>query len=185
MAVGGETGATTADPDSGIADRVQITAGQVSPIVDPGEATAAVDGAVTTCGSRRRAICGRRIANRTAVKTGRLIGNRIVASMPEEKSEVSIVPIRLPVNAAVKGATMPAPRRWIDPTASSGWNVRNDRNGPSARKGRNDRSGLRELDGTRSELVVDSGAAAAPGDLPGAVVLSDWRDAGYGERVME
>jgi hypothetical protein len=86
---------------------------------------------------------------------------------------------------------MPAPRRWIDPTASSGWNVRNDRNGPSARKGRNDRndrndrSGLRELDGTRSELVVDSGAAAAPGDLPGAVVLSDWRDAGYGERVME
>ena len=105
--------------------------------------------------------------------------------MPEEKSEVSIVPIRLPVNAAVKGATMPAPRRWIDPTASSGWNVRNDRNGPSARKGRNDRSGLRELDGTRSELVVDSGAAAAPGDLPGAVVLSDWRDAGYGERVME
>lgn len=179
MAVGGETGATTADPDpdSGIADRVQITAGQVSPIVDPGEATAAVDGAVTTCGSRRRAICGRRIANRTVV--------RIVASMPEEKSEVSIVPIRLPVNAAVKGATMPAPRRWIDPTASSGWNVRNDRNGPSARKGRNDRSGLRELDGTRSELVVDSGAAAAPGDLPGAVVLSDWRDAGYGERVME
>lgn len=102
-AVGGETGATTADPGPGIADMVQITVGPGRPIVDPDRQMAVAAEMAAVAGvmifeSHRPTILIRSTGSRTAVKTGRLIGNRIVeriaGRMPEEKCEGWIVPIR-------------------------------------------------------------------------------------------
>jgi len=82
-AVGGETGATTADPGPGIADMVQITVGPGRPIVDPDRQMAVA--------AEMAAVAGVMIfeSHRPTIFVGRIAGR-----MPEEKCEGWIVPIR-------------------------------------------------------------------------------------------
>lgn len=84
-----------------------------------------------------------------------------------------------------KAGTMRGPHRWIGRIASSERNVRNGRSAPSGHRDRNDRSGQRERDGTSTELVVDSGAATARGDLPGAAMVLRGPCGAMRERMLE
>lgn len=139
--------------------------------------------------SHRPTIPVRRTASRTAVKTGRLIGNRIVeriaVRMPEERCGGWIVPIRWQASMGGTVGTMRGPLRWIGPIAASERNVRNGLSAPSGRRDRNDRSGLRELDGISRALKIRGGQAAAPGDLPGAAMVLRWPCGAIRERMPE
>lgn len=188
-------------------DAVAATiAGPVRPTVDQGRRIAAVAvmadvAGATISGWPRPVIFDRKIASRTAVKTGRLIGDRtvvridrpiagriverIAVRMLEEKCAGWIAPIKWLVIVANRGGTTHGPLRWTGPTGSSEPSARNDR---SALNDRRDRKGLSVLRGpgeTSRTSNVRGGRAAAPGDLPGAAVLSDLQEAGHREMVME
>ena len=139
--------------------------------------TMAADGVATTCGLPRRVISVRKTVSRIGAKT--------VARMPAVKSVGWIGLIRLRGNTDARGAIMPAQRRWIGPTASSGRNVYSVRNGWSVLKDRNVRSGLRGPGGISQARIIRNAQAAAPGDLPGAAMVLRWPVEEWKERIRD
>ena len=129
----------------------------------------------------RLVMCGRRIVSRTAAKTGKLIGNRIVgktdgliaekiaAPMLVERCAGWIVPIRWPEIVGSRGGIMPVLLRWTGPTGLSEPTVRNDRSALSDRRDRNVRTDLNGLVITNSAFAVGGNETTVSGDFSGAV----------------